>query len=590
MMKKYLILLTLLFMQATFALTNEAYFSRFQQYRTWLNALPNDPHSQFISFISQDKPLSNKLRRLWLYHLAKQKKWSIFIQYYQPQTDITLKCLFGRALIETGQISKAIKLSKKLYLTSRSLPEACSPVIHSMKANGNLTSELILSRIQLALNDNQPTLARFLMNELQPHHPDASLLEAVTRQPLTIQQLTQSTLHSSLYLYGLKVLSLRQMPKAISLFQSYHAKQLLKPSEKQAFISHIALYKAIRNEKDALYWFNQIEPYYYTQNLLDWQIRFALRQQAWSTVASLTALPQNKKTPMWQYWHARALQKLNQPVLAMNLYKKISKERHYYGFLASLRQHQAPSFQNQSTFVSVNTLNAFKPLLNDIQLLYRSHHETEASAMLNDFTLELPTQEKIALIQWLSNTLGWYGKAVQLSSDKTLAHQLHIRFPIAHLNTVQSISKRYHIPTPYIYALIRQESAFKNEVKSFAGAIGLMQLMPGTAKLVAKSFHIPYRDKHDLVNIQTNISLGVAYLHDLKQHFRGNPILMAAAYNAGPRQVKRWLAQFPHQEWDIWIDTLPWHETRNYLKNIMAFYTVYQFQLNGKGKLSFESI
>ena len=133
-----------------------------------------------------------------------------------------------------------------------------------------------------------------------------------------------------------------------------------------------------------------------------------------------------------------------------------------------------------------------------------------------------------------------------------------------------------------VYAIIRQESAFREEVTSAAGAQGLMQIMPSTARLVAhkEKIDLSRSNKNILFNTEKNIQLGVATLKNLAPIFHNHPLLMAAAYNAGPKQVRQWLAQYPHQSMDIWIETLPWRETRDYLKNITAFYTVYNYRLH----------
>jgi soluble lytic murein transglycosylase len=113
-----------------------------------------------------------------------------------------------------------------------------------------------------------------------------------------------------------------------------------------------------------------------------------------------------------------------------------------------------------------------------------------------------------------------------------------------------------------------------------------MQLMPATAKSVSQQEKINYSDKSQLFSTQKNINIGAAYLKQLTKRFHNHPILIVAAYNAGPRQVVYWLKNHPPVEMDIWIETLPWQETRNYLKNVIAFYAVYQFRLQETPDLS----
>ena len=121
---------------------------------------------------------------------------------------------------------------------------------------------------------------------------------------------------------------------------------------------------------------------------------------------------------------------------------------------------------------------------------------------------------------------------------------------------------------------------------SSAGALGLMQVMPATAKKVAEKAHIDYTHQKQLFSAAKNIEIGSAFLNNLASIYNNHPILMAAAYNAGPKQVKNWLNNHKAAEIDIWIETLPWRETRNYLKNVMAFYAVYQYRMQKEPDLS----
>ncbi len=182
--------------------------------------------------------------------------------------------------------------------------------------------------------------------------------------------------------------------------------------------------------------------------------------------------------------------------------------------------------------------------------------------------------------------LKWPEKGLQLTNNKALYNQIALRFPTAYQKIVEKNAKNFNFPPEFVYAIIRQESTFRKKVVSHAGAYGLMQLLPQTAKQMARKEHISYRSRPELFSPEKNIQLGTAYLKYLGQQFNYHPVLIAAAYNAGPRQVKYWLQNHPPKEIDIWIETLPWHETRNYLKNIIAFYAVYQHLLGTRTDLS----
>jgi soluble lytic murein transglycosylase len=189
------------------------------------------------------------------------------------------------------------------------------------------------------------------------------------------------------------------------------------------------------------------------------------------------------------------------------------------------------------------------------------------------------------LAYWLAHELHWYSQSLYLSNNEALNDQLSLRFPLPYSALVAQHAKTYRVSKEFIYAIIRQESTFHENIISSAGAHGLMQVMPATAQITAKREKIALHNKNQLFAAEKNIQLGTAYLKQLTQRFR-HPVLISAAYNAGPRQVVYWLKNHPPKQMDIWIETLPWQETRNYLKNIISFYAVYQYRMQTKPDLS----
>ncbi|HBI22437.1 MAG TPA: lytic murein transglycosylase, partial [Legionella sp.] len=372
---------------------------------------------------------------------------------------------------------------------------------------------------------------------------------------------------------------------AIDLMTVAHPHHIMSDAQEQQFLAHLALFKAMRNEPDAARWFAKVKPAFYNETLLEWEMRFALTHHQWRKVVYLISKSANRREPNNQYWMARALEALGEKETSSALYKQLAAKRSYYGFLASLKLKQKPSFENEYTPPSSDSLLLYKPITDQIKALYLSHQIVDASKLLNDFVSELPKPEKSALAYWVANHLHWHGKSIYLSNNDALNNQLSLRFPLAYQDSVREYGKNYQIPPAFIYAVIRQESAFQEGISSPAGANGLMQLMPATARHIAKQARIPYTEQKQLFTSQKNIHIGTAYLQQLSKQFHQHPILMAAAYNAGPRQVNYWLKHHAPKEMDIWIETLPWRETRNYLKNIMAFYAVYQYRMKERPSL-----
>lgn len=580
----WLILLVFLLIDTA---SGQTYLEKFKFYKEWSQKLPLSPDQTFINFIDDVSPLSQKLREKWLYQLAYNKNWVLYTQHYQPTHDVNLQCYESIGLYTLGQREQALSIAKTLWLNGHSQPIACDRLFNMLLKNHEVNDALILQRLVLALDQGNVSLASYLLQQFKPPRLDEiSILNLIHQRPRKILQLHFSALHREFYLYGLKRLIRINLNEAIQFWQHSKTKQFLTPTQQQLFIAEVAKHKAIQNERDALHWFLKVNPTFYNEDLLSAQIRFALKYKQWAQVENLIKRSNDHENPCWQYWLARALEAQGQKEQSYEIYQNLAKTRNYYGFLASLRIHQRFSFKNENAVNDIQLLLPYRPFTDEIKSLYITKQTGQASRLLNDFMSELPKEDKSALTYWIDHDLHWHGKSVYLSNSDDLNNQLSLRFPLAYQNTVSAYSKNYQIPKELIYAIIRQESAFRDDVISSAGAHGLMQVMPTTAKAISKREKIAYFDKNQLFSSQKNINIGVAYLKELAKRFNDHPILMIAAYNAGPRQANYWLKNHSPNEMDIWIETLPWHETRNYLKNVIAFYAVYQFRMHQKTDLS----
>lgn len=565
------------------ALSGQEYMDRYTAFRSWYQNIPIVPSAEFLAFVKESTPLANKLRDKWLYELARTKNWATYEAYYQPTNDINLRCYALIGKLTLGKEQEVLNSIAPIWLTGESQAPACDKLFDAVLKSDGFDQDLITQRIVLALEKHNIHLARYLLKHYKtPRVAEAETISAIHQKPLLISTLKPGGLHGLFYLYGLKRLMAVNMDQAISLWQQGKNKKVLNEAEQHAFLAHLAFYKAMRNHPDASTWFNKIKPLYYNETLIDWQIRFALKNKNWSKVIMLINKASNKDSPCWQYWLARAYEQQGKKAEAQAVYEPLAKSRQYYGFLASMRLNKKPSFDNEKPVTDTKTLHAYTPFIKQIKSLYTSGQSTEASRLLNDFISELDKHDASALIYWVDSELEWHGKSLYLSNNDILTNQLALRFPLAYKNSVTHYAKQHAVAPELVYAIIRQESGFRADVVSPAGARGLMQVMPGTAKLVAKQVKIPYTDPNQLFLSQKNINIGIAYLQHLMRRFGNHPILVAAAYNAGPSQVGFWLRNHPPKEIDVWIETLPWQETRNYLKNVMAFSVVYQYRLNQK--------
>ncbi|MEZ4221213.1 MAG: transglycosylase SLT domain-containing protein [Polyangiaceae bacterium] len=151
-----------------------------------------------------------------------------------------------------------------------------------------------------------------------------------------------------------------------------------------------------------------------------------------------------------------------------------------------------------------------------------------------------------------------------------------LAFPRPYRDMVVRASTKNQVPEALVYAIMREESAFDPRAESPADAHGLMQLIVPTARLLAKPVGLPY-DPASLKRPRVNIALGTRGLAELGQTFRQNPVLAIPGYNAGPGRPRRWLRERPSMDFDVWVESIPYNETRRYTKRVLASRAAYAY-------------
>ena len=190
------------------------------------------------------------------------------------------------------------------------------------------------------------------------------------------------------------------------------------------------------------------------------------------------------------------------------------------------------------------------------------------------------SREEMVAQARLAYDMGWYFPAIRTISQAQYWDDLDIRFPMAHQGSLTRAARNRGLHSSWVFAITRQESAFMNDARSGAGAGGLMQLMPATAQETARKFGIPLSSPRQVYDPETNIQLGAAYLSQVHAQFGGNRVLASAAYNAGPGRVRQWLRGADHLAFDVWVESIPFDETRQYVQNVLSYSVIYGHKLN----------
>jgi len=294
-------------------------------------------------------------------------------------------------------------------------------------------------------------------------------------------------------------------------------------------------------------------------------------------------LPDNTRT-LLPSTTASLFQSLQTPAAA---FSGLSQERSFYGFISSELLNKPLQLNQQLSTPSNDQITRVLSTPGIVRAweLYQIKEDAYARSEWNLAITRMPAEDRGIAAQ-LADQWGWHHHAIMAAARSDIRDNLKLRFPTAYQSTVTSNASKNGIAKDWVFSLIRQESAFSYQAKSPVGALGMMQIMPATAKQISKNMGIRYKGKYSLLQPEKNIQLGTRYMGQLLKRFQGNTILATAAYNAGPNRAKRWQPKYTPMAGDIWIETIPYKETRNYVKNVMTYQAIYRSHLGQDIKLA----
>ncbi|HDO1373023.1 TPA: transglycosylase SLT domain-containing protein [Aeromonas veronii] len=578
--------------------------ARFQQIRARLTHYPLLPYLDYYQlafrpgaadyndvtrFIRQhgDTPQSNRLERSYLTYLAQSQQWSQFLRFYPAKPSSTdLLCMHYQALYYTGKPKEALQGAGKIWMSGQSRPDACSPLFQLWQASGQRTQEKIWQRMTLAFEAENPNLIRHLGATL------GSGLQSYGDQMVTLFEQPAKAMNPAYFSsnpYSRKLLSLgltryaNQEPESVlrqlALFRSRFGltQAEVKPVER-AIARRLLLDRSIAQRS----WVDSTVKKLADPDITELRARLAIWEQDWRGLSGwVKMMPMaRQKEDRWRYWMARSLEVQGQQKPARDLYLETANLRGFYGFMAAQRTGVPYRIKNQSVKHVPDWRTASQRwsfLLRVRELLSMNEIAAARSEWIHNMDRN-PVAQRIEFGHIALNQ-GWHELAILASIRAEAWDALDLRFPLPLKRTFSQMAQERTMNTSLLYAISRQESALYPLAQSPVGARGLMQLMPATAKETAGKLGVPYRNEQQLFDPTMNIRLGSAYLKRLLDVYDGNRILAAAAYNAGPGRVKRWREQSDNKPMDVWVESIPYKETRNYVQNVLSFDLIYQHKL-----------
>ncbi|PLW82668.1 murein transglycosylase [Kineobactrum sediminis] len=542
---------------------------------------------------SAGSPLPNRFLAIYLRQAGKDRRWSDFLAVMPREPNaIELKCYFFRARLATGDTLVAWEGAERLWVHGESRPKACDPLFDAWLKAGELNDEVVWARLLKAFDARERSLMSYVARKgSEELRPWSDKLLAIYSQPDRMRRIAppvDDARMADIITHAVAYFA-RYKPEAALAHWHYYREHLTFSDQQvnqaeRALVLRSLFAKSEVNKP----WVEDTLAQLGDDTLVEVRLRWALREQDWTAVASnIGKLSADARAqPVWRYWRAVVHERNSEPEAARELLQQVAREREYYGFLAAARLGVPPDFNHQSVVLADpgDTPENRLPVVQRIEELY--HHDEENLAhsewfqVLNDS--EPGQQQQLAT---LAAGRGWHRMAIDAANRAQFWDALDLRFPMPYGDVFNHYADLRQVPSSELMAIARRESAFYPGARSPVGARGLMQIMPATGKQVASGLGTAHSSQA-LFQVEHNVLLGSAYYRQLLDRYGNNRVLAMAAYNAGPHRVDLWRNK-PGKTVpvDIWIETIPYRETRGYVKAVLAYNLIFKYLGGESGNL-----
>ena len=563
----------------------------------WLRAnLKKVPTAEVEAFLAQHGTLrpARQLRYRLALQLARngdlESFQRIYRQYYQGQGITRLDCLSLQAEIAAKRYKRVNGRALDFWLVGTSQVDECDPVFAYLKDNKLLGPVEYRQRFELAVDAREFRLARWLAKKIdQPHIDAANAWLRAQSDPENFLARHNPAASSETYraqlAYAAERLTYRDPLAALLRWDAVEKRYGFTEEQKLRTRRHIALWTARDKLPGAYPLLAGLPAAAQDAEVLRWRARASLREGQWQRLlADIAAMePQERDREEWRYWDGIAKLRSGQASEGRAVLDTLSGERSYYGFLAA--DELGKDYAIDSATLAANEAGlaaiAAQPGIVRARELFLvgldSSGRAEWEATIRYFDNDEKLQAAILADRW-----GWHSRAISTVASAGEYDDLSIRYPLPWQSEFESYSSVANIEPTWAYGIARSESLFMRDVRSSAGAVGLMQLMPKTGRMVARQIKLPYSGLDTLTDPKSNIRLGTSYLGQMAERFGGHSVLATAAYNAGPHRVDAWLPQTGAEDARTWIENIPFNETRKYVKRVLAAQVIFHWRMTGE--------
>lgn len=545
-----------------------------------------------------DGPLADRLRSDWLKSLGKRGDWTDFAIDYPPPSgqDTELQC-YGIQYRWQRDGAAALAAARPLWFTGKTTPDACQPLFAALIAGGDLTLADRRERFRLATAAGNLRLAHAIADDMPGNRRiTAREFAEVDRDPLRAVAKGKFSLKTpasrELALYALDRAALRNASAAREGWLRWRGR--MDEADRNYGNLRIAYHGARQLDARANQWFKEVHDSGAAIDAQDaqdwrvWRVRAALRVLAWDDVArAIDALPTDlQQQPVWRYWWARSLAASGRGDAARSVYTELLGDLHYYGLLAAEALGQGAAQlavlkRSDAAKPDAAALDAFgaKPGVQRAVELAQLDLRPES---LREWTWAIRGLDDDGLLvaAEYARRAGLYDRAINTAERAATRFDFALRYLTPYRAEFGAAARDQGLDEELLYGIARQESRFIANIVSGAGAVGLMQLMPGTARWIARQLARDDYSPARIANVGLNTQFGAFYFKYWQDRLESLPALAAAAYNAGPRRAQAWRPASGALEGAVWVETIPFNETRDYVKRVLANTMLYTHALD----------
>ncbi len=522
--------------------------------------------------------VADLMRRDWLMDLARRGEWDTFDAQYSQwaiRDDPQIDCWAWNGAIRRGR--PLPEDAERALYQPRELGDGCGKLLQTLAREGSITRADLLRRLMLSLEGNALASVRRIAALMELPSGE---VEAALQQPA--RALGKGSAREIALIAAVQFA--RQEPQAAA--ERFETMAGVRPEDRPFVASQIAAHLMRKLAPEALDWTRRALSASASDETWAWLARAALRAGDWSTLHQVIEKMSlaGRRDPTWVYWHARAHRALGRVGESDSALRSIAGQFHFYGQLAAEdlgTLTRVPRRARALTAAEVAEA-ARNPGLARAMRFYALGLRAEGNREWN-FTLRDLNDRQLLAAADLACRQSVLDRCVNTADRTRDEHDFTLRFVTPFIDRLEPVARGRGLDPAWVYGLIRQESRFIMDARSSAGAQGLMQIIPPTARWIAKQLGVQDFQLEHLHDLGTNLEFGTFYLKNVLDDLEGSPLLASAGYNAGPGRPRNWRSTLPATvEGAIFAEIIPFTETRDYVKKVLSNATFYAALMTGE--------